>query len=105
MKSLDVIFYRVNQTGLIFLNGAANLGGSNQKSASSAQSSIPVAYLGSHEKRVELGKDSKHFLCIASRSESIPKTRDDLVLDTSHTFIISAFSCDPNLSAFCLYQN
>lgn len=76
-KTMNIFFDRFNETCLILLDGATNL--------------------GSYEQSVEFGEDSKHFLGVSCRRKLVPQPRYDLVLDPCYSIIVRCFGSIPDL--------
>lgn len=74
---MDILLDRFNETCLILLNGATNL--------------------GSYKKSVEFGENSKHFLGISCCCKLVPQPRYDLILDSCYSIIVCRFSSIPDL--------
>ncbi|KAI6769164.1 hypothetical protein HG531_010268 [Fusarium graminearum] len=75
--TIDSLLDVVHQLVLILLDSATNL--------------------GAHEKCVELGENSKHFVCSLGSSESIAKSGNDGVLYSSCTFVVKILGSYPSL--------
>lgn len=55
--------------------------------------------LGSNEKSIELAEDAEHLVGVLRASKTISKSRDDVVLDSSNSFVVGSFSSDPNFGS------
>ena len=78
METLDVLLHGVNKLCLVLLNSTTNL--------------------RSNEEGIELREYSEHFVRIARRSKPVSQPRDDLVLNSSNTFVVCVLSSNPDLA-------
>lgn len=62
MEILDVLLHRIDERGLILLDGSSDL--------------------WSHEECIEAGEDSEHLASVSCGSQSISEPGDDLILDS-----------------------
>lgn len=78
-KKTDILLDRVDQSSLVLLDSSPDL--------------------GSDEEGIEFGKCSEHLLSVSSCRKLVAESRNDLILDSGDSVVVSRLSSVPDLGA------